>query len=74
MTGCDLRKQPCLEGPQDKSLQRRCVASPRGHCQGVGGFLEEALQISAPQIAVQLQAEALGYLWFPQNGEIIAKM
>ncbi|OQC73390.1 MAG: hypothetical protein BWX44_01501 [Spirochaetes bacterium ADurb.Bin001] len=30
--------------------------------QGVEGFLEEALQISAPQVAVQLQAEALGYL------------
>ena len=30
--------------------------------QGVEGFLEEALQISAAQVAVQLQAEALGYL------------
>ena len=30
--------------------------------QGVEGFLEEALQISAPQVAVQLQAEGLGYL------------
>jgi len=28
----------------------------------VEGFLEEALQISAAQVAVQLQAEALGYL------------
>jgi len=30
--------------------------------QGVESFLEEALQISAPQVAVQLEAEALGYL------------
>ena len=30
--------------------------------QGVESFLEEALQIKAPQVAVQLEAEALGYL------------